>query len=149
MTDPRLDPLPGPDSGFLTSAGVEASPGTSSSVPPDALPNALPCPCAASYPGNVCPFHNPTHPDYGDIQEESALAMAQATISQAIIRSGVSRTEIARRLGLHHSSVSKALKGEHNLTIKNMARLLRVCGFGVRFELYKLDMVEGRGDDKC
>lgn len=64
--------------------------------------------------------------------------MAQAVVSQAIIKSGLSKSEIARRIGRHHSAVSTALKGEHNLTVRMMARLLTTCGFGVRFELVPL-----------
>jgi len=69
-----------------------------------------------------------------DIIEESALALAQSTIQQAITKSGVSRAEMARRMKCHRSLVSRLLSGSHNLTIKTMARSLAVCGFEVRFQ---------------
>ena len=68
-----------------------------------------------------------------DILEEAALAMAQATIQNAITRSGISRAELARRLNRSRSFVSRMLSGDHNLTIKTMARALAACGSEVRF----------------
>ena len=68
-----------------------------------------------------------------DILEEAALAMAQATVQNAINRSGISRAELARRLSRPRSFVSKMLTGSHNLTIKTMARALAACGEQVRF----------------
>ena len=68
-----------------------------------------------------------------DILEEAALAMAQATIQNAINRSGISRAELARRLDRPRSFVSRLLSGDHNLTLKTMARALLACGCEVRF----------------
>lgn len=68
-----------------------------------------------------------------DILEEAALAMAQATIQNAINKSGISRAELARRLGRPRSFVSRLLSGDHNLTIRTMARALLACGYEVRF----------------
>jgi hypothetical protein len=69
-----------------------------------------------------------------DIIEESALALAQSTIQNAITKSGVSRAEMARRMKCNRSLVSRLLSGSHNLTVKTMARSLAVCGFEVRFQ---------------
>jgi transcriptional regulator with XRE-family HTH domain len=68
-----------------------------------------------------------------EILEEAALAMAQATIQNAITRSGLSRAELARRLDRPRSFISRILSGDHNLTIKTMARTLLACGYEVRF----------------
>lgn len=68
-----------------------------------------------------------------EILEEAALAMAQATIQNAINRSGLSRAELARRLDRPRSFISRILGGDHNLTIKTMARTLLACGYEVRF----------------
>lgn len=68
-----------------------------------------------------------------DILEEAALAMAQATLQNAIDRSGISRAELARRLNRPRSFISKMLTGTHNLTVKTMARALAACGQEVRF----------------
>jgi transcriptional regulator with XRE-family HTH domain len=68
-----------------------------------------------------------------ELLEEAALAMAQATIQNAITRSGLSRADLARRLERPRSFVSRILSGDHNLTIKTMARTLSACGYEVRF----------------
>jgi transcriptional regulator with XRE-family HTH domain len=69
-----------------------------------------------------------------EVLEESALAMAQSTIQNAITNSGISRVEVARRMECHRSYVSRILNGSHNLTIKTMAKALAACGDEVRFE---------------
>jgi len=68
------------------------------------------------------------------ILEESALAMAQATIQNAINECGISRSELARRMVCNRSLVSRMLTGGHNLTIRTMARSMAACGFEVRFQ---------------
>jgi transcriptional regulator with XRE-family HTH domain len=68
------------------------------------------------------------------VLEESALAMAQATIQNAINEAGISRAELARRMECPRSFVSRMLCGNHNLTIKSMSRALAACGFEVRFQ---------------
>ena len=67
-----------------------------------------------------------------EIIEESALAMAQSTIQNAITKSGLSRAEMARRMQCNRSLVSRLLNGSHNLTVKTMARSMAVCGFEFR-----------------
>jgi transcriptional regulator with XRE-family HTH domain len=69
-----------------------------------------------------------------EVLEESALAMAQSTIQNAINQSGISQSELARRMDRDRSFVSRILSGSHNLTIKTMARSMAACGFEVRFE---------------
>ena len=68
------------------------------------------------------------------VLEESALAMAQATIQNVMDESGVSKAELARRMQRDRSFVTRMLTGSHNLTVKTMAKSLAVCGFEVRFE---------------
>lgn len=68
-----------------------------------------------------------------DVLEEAALAMAQATIQNAITRSGITRAELARRLNRPRSFISRMLSGNHNLTIRTMARALAACDREVRF----------------
>jgi transcriptional regulator with XRE-family HTH domain len=69
-----------------------------------------------------------------DIVEESALAMAQSTIQNAITKSGINRAEMARRMNCNRSYISRMLSGSHNLTVKTMARSMAVCGFEVQFQ---------------
>ena len=65
--------------------------------------------------------------------------MAQSTIQKAINESGVSRSDLARRMQCHRSFVSRMLTGSHNLTVKTMARSLAACGFEVRFEAVPIE----------
>jgi plasmid maintenance system antidote protein VapI len=68
-----------------------------------------------------------------DIVEETALAMAQAEIQNAMDESALRQTDLAMRLGKPRSFISKILSGNHNLTIRTMARLFAACGFELRF----------------
>ena len=68
-----------------------------------------------------------------EVLEESALAMAQATIQGAIREAAISRADLARRMKCNRSVVSRMLSGEHNLTIKTMSRALAACAYVVRF----------------
>jgi hypothetical protein len=68
-----------------------------------------------------------------EVLEESALAMAQATIQNAINDAALSRAELARRMQCSRSLITRMLAG-HNLTIKTMARALAACQMEVRFE---------------
>jgi transcriptional regulator with XRE-family HTH domain len=76
---------------------------------------------------------NAHHPDI-EVLEEAALAMAQSVIQNAMTESGIKQSEVARRMERDRSFVSRMLSGNHNLTIKTMARSLAACGFEVRFE---------------
>ncbi len=65
------------------------------------------------------------------ILEESILAMAQATISQAIDQAGIDKTELARRMGCSKWWINKILKDDHHM--RTFARALEACGYKVRF----------------
>ena len=68
------------------------------------------------------------------VLEEAALAMAQSTIQNAIHGAGITRADLARKMDCPRSFVSRMLNGNHNLTVKTMARSLAACGFEVRFQ---------------
>ncbi len=68
-----------------------------------------------------------------EVLEESALAMAQATIQNAVDHAGISRADLARKMDCPRSFVSRMLRGSHNLTVKTFARALAACGAEVRF----------------
>jgi transcriptional regulator with XRE-family HTH domain len=68
------------------------------------------------------------------VLEESALAMAQSTIQNVIIESRISKSDLARRMEIGRSGITRILTGSHNLTIRTMAKALAVCGREVRFE---------------
>jgi transcriptional regulator with XRE-family HTH domain len=69
-----------------------------------------------------------------EVVEESALAMAQSTIQNVIQESRISKSDLARRMDIGRSGITRMLSGSHNLTIKTMARALAVCGREIRFE---------------
>src|SRR5207237_7652257 len=64
-----------------------------------------------------------------ELIEETALAMAQGTIQNAITAAQIKRADLAAQMGRPRSFVSRMLKGDHNLTIKTFARALAACGF--------------------
>lgn len=68
-----------------------------------------------------------------DVLSESALAMAQATLQNAMDESKVSRAALARRMDAPRSFITRMLSGSHNLTIKTMARCLAACGHEIQF----------------
>lgn len=49
-------------------------------------------------------------------------------VREVVARSGLDRQEIARRMGVHKSGVSKVLNSPRNLTAKVAARLVRAAG---------------------
>jgi len=67
------------------------------------------------------------------VLQESALAMAQATIQNAIDESGIKRSELAEKMGRPRSDISRMLSGSHGLTIKTFALALAACGRELRF----------------
>jgi hypothetical protein len=68
-----------------------------------------------------------------DQMEEIALAMAQAEIEDAVNCSGLKYSQVAEKAGRPRSFISKILRGNHNLTIRTMARNDAACGYELRF----------------
>jgi transcriptional regulator with XRE-family HTH domain len=68
-----------------------------------------------------------------EILEEATLAMAQSTIQNAITKAGLSRADLARKMDRPRSFISLMLSGNHNLTIRTMAKALAACGCEIRF----------------
>ena len=74
-----------------------------------------------------------------DAYSEVSLALAQATMQQAIDSSGLDRGTVAkrfcdsprRRWATGH--LDRLLSGDCDLTLRDMGRLLAICGFEVRF----------------
>lgn len=69
-----------------------------------------------------------------ELLSETALAVAQSTIQNAINDSCITRAEFARRMGRSRSYITRILSGDHNLTVKTMARALGACGRQLHFE---------------
>ncbi len=72
------------------------------------------------------------------ILEESALALAQSTIYSAMEAAGFSRSDLARELNRPRSFVTRLLKGDHNLTVKTLSRVLAGCGFELEIQAVPL-----------
>ncbi|MGD0094300.1 MAG: helix-turn-helix transcriptional regulator [Planctomycetota bacterium] len=69
-----------------------------------------------------------------DVLEETALAMAQATIQNAMDGAQLTRAQLAQKLGCPKSFITRILSGKHNLTVRTLARVLAVCGEEVLFQ---------------
>lgn len=77
-----------------------------------------------------------------EIMAERELA---AVLREAIERSGLDRQEIAKRLGVHRSNVSKILNSPRNLTVRMAARVLRAAG--ARFAFSTVPVVCGKSHE--
>jgi transcriptional regulator with XRE-family HTH domain len=65
---------------------------------------------------------------------ETALAIAQSTICNAMMEAELTNSGLARKMGISRSFVSRMLNGSHNLTVKTFAKALAACGFEIAFE---------------
>src|SRR5437867_9347423 len=78
--------------------------------------------------------HAPTYAAVDlDVLQESALAVAQSTIQNAMNEAGLKPIDLAKKLGWHRSFVSRMMSGRQNLTIKTFALALAGCGFRAQF----------------
>lgn len=66
---------------------------------------------------------------------ESALWDFVEALDIYMKRSDVSRTELAERAELHPSQVTRILSGDHNMTVRTMAKLAAALGIELRLEL--------------
>lgn len=65
-------------------------------------------------------------------RNEGVIDRARGAVLGAFSASGISRSELARRLGVSRPYVTNMLKGE-NLTVHQMARIFDACGFELCF----------------
>jgi hypothetical protein len=81
------------------------------------------------------------HPLQVDVEilEESSLAMAQSTIHNAMCKAKLTKADLARKMVRNRSFVTTMLSGDHNLTIKTMARALAACGCEIRFNAVPME----------
>lgn len=70
--------------------------------------------------------------------EGVAIAMAQATIQNAMDGANITKAELARRLRKKPPYITRMMQSDHNLTIRTFSGALAVCGFEVDFELAPL-----------
>jgi transcriptional regulator with XRE-family HTH domain len=67
--------------------------------------------------------------------EESALLEFTEELVRRMERDGVSRAELARRLGCSPAHVTQILRGPSNFTLASMARIAQALGCQLRFRL--------------
>jgi Predicted transcription regulator containing HTH domain len=60
--------------------------------------------------------------------KEAALAVAQAVICNAMDAAGMSRADLARKMGKKRPYITRILSGKHNLTVKTLAQALEATG---------------------
>ncbi|PTT69105.1 hypothetical protein DBR22_04795 [Arthrobacter sp. HMWF013] len=60
--------------------------------------------------------------------EESAMVDAGELIAEAMENAGLSRADLARKLGVPRSEITARLSGERNITVRNLAKTLHVLG---------------------
>jgi plasmid maintenance system antidote protein VapI len=68
-----------------------------------------------------------------EVLQESALALAQVTLQQAINDRCIGKSELAKKMGRHRSFVTRMMRGDHNMTIKTYALALAACGYRPKF----------------
>lgn len=68
-------------------------------------------------------------PDYDAVYaREAAMVDASELIARALEQAGMSRADLARRLGVSRGEVTARLKGERNITVRTLAETLHVLG---------------------
>jgi hypothetical protein len=65
--------------------------------------------------------------------EGITLAMAQSELQAAMDESGMKPSQVADSIKRPRPFISRILRGDHNLTIRTMARVFGACGFEIRF----------------
>ena len=78
-------------------------------------------------------FDNPTPEDVVVYAQEAAMIDASELIAAALERSGMSRAQLAKALGISRSEVTARLTGERNVTVRKLAETLHCMG--MRLEL--------------
>ena len=71
----------------------------------------------------------PEHYDPGEV----GLAVTQARLWNLMKEKGMSRAELARRLGVAPSVVSRMLSGDGNPTVRTLSRVLAILGHELAF----------------
>lgn len=66
--------------------------------------------------------------------QEAAMIDAAELIARALEASGLSRADLARRLGVSRAEVTARLKGERNITVRTLAETLHVLGETLKIE---------------
>jgi transcriptional regulator with XRE-family HTH domain len=68
-----------------------------------------------------------------DVMAESAVAIAQARIHDAMKDAGISRAELARRLDINRAFITKLFRSDYSMTVRTFARVMAACGYQTDF----------------
>ena len=69
--------------------------------------------------------------------EDRASYEFGAQLSEALLRKGITRAELAKRIGKSRPYVTQVLRDGHNLTIRTMTELASAAGFGLHVMLFE------------
>jgi ribosome-binding protein aMBF1 (putative translation factor) len=72
--------------------------------------------------------------------EEAAMVDASELIADALERSGMSRADLARALGVSRSEVTARLRGERNITVRKLAETLHALGSSLKVSASTRDL---------
>lgn len=68
------------------------------------------------------------------VAEELLIVEAHELIVKLLEREGVTRTELARRLGVSQAFVSHVLSGERNMTLRTLASFAHALGYRITLD---------------
>ncbi|HEX3128428.1 MAG TPA: helix-turn-helix transcriptional regulator [Thermoanaerobaculia bacterium] len=70
---------------------------------------------------------------------EDAILKFTIRLHQRMKEQGISKTELARRLGVSQPYITRILKGSDNLTVGTMVKLARAVGVSLEISLQESD----------
>ena len=76
-------------------------------------------------------------PEFRQFYEEERLILwTTEEIAEAMVDRGISRADIAKRLGTSRANVTQLLSGSRNMTLRSLAKLAYACGMraAIQFE---------------
>lgn len=76
------------------------------------------------------------------IAEERVVLATAELLAEAMERRGLTQAQVAKALGVSASEVSQRLSGRRNLSLRSLARMLHVLGFGVETTLQGIERLK-------
>ncbi len=70
----------------------------------------------------------PASDDQRRFAQELGILVATEAIESALLRAGISRAELANRIGRSRPFVSQVLSGSRNMTVRTLSDMLWACG---------------------
>jgi transcriptional regulator with XRE-family HTH domain len=80
--------------------------------------------------------------------QERAIVAATEAVERAIEQTGISRTEVAKRMGTSKGHISQVLSGARNMTLRTLGDLLWAAGFELRdLDFAPLERIDSKSAD--